>query len=209
MTIALNWELFIAFCGASIALGLLPGPAVGAISSVGLAHGTRAAMMTVAGGLCAAALHMVLVVAATASLFLFLEAWMPLIRWLGVAYLLYLGVQSFLPDRSSARDGAPEVPGNHALFLRGFIANATNPKALGFIAAFFPQFVDAALPVGPQIAMMSASYLIILIIVDTGWGFASGAGNRLFQSKRAKQIKSRISGSIMVGAAAALATVRS
>jgi len=204
----MNWELFIAFCGASAILGLIPGPAIGAISSVGLAHGTRAAMIAVAGGLCAAAVHMILVVAATASLFLFLEAWMPYIRWLGVAYLLYLGVQSFRAA-SSAPDAAKiEPPNQGALFLRGFVASATNPKALGFIAAFFLLFVDPVLPVGPQIAVMSASYLAILIVIDCGWGVLSGTGNVIFQSARADKIKARVSGSVLIFAAAGLATVR-
>jgi len=203
----MNWELFVAFCGASAILGLIPGPAVGAISSVGIAHGTRAAMMTVAGGLCAAALHMALVVAATASLFLFLENWMELIRWIGVGYLIYLGVQSWRASAHAANEQA-DVPRKGALFLRGFIANATNPKALGFIAAFFPQFVDASLPIGPQIVMMSTAYLGILVVIDSGWGFASGTGNRMFQSASAKRIKDRISGSVMIGAAAGLAAVR-
>ncbi len=204
----MNWELFAAFCAASAALALIPGPAVGAITSAGLSHGLRAGLLTAAGGIAAIVVHMALVVGATASLFLFLDNWMPLIRWIGVGYLVYLGVEAWrsasLPPTNETKVSASGA----ALLARGFIVNVTNPKALGFIAAFFPQFIDASLPLGPQIALLSVSYILTVGVIDLGWAILSGHLGRALKSERFIKWRARVSGTALFGAAAGLASVR-
>lgn len=204
----MNWELFAAFCAASAVLAVIPGPAVGAITSTGLSLGIRAGLLTALGGIAAIVVHMALVVGATASLFLFLDHWMPLIRWIGVAYLIYLGVEAWRGAGKNEGALPARRTGPAALFARGFIVNVTNPKALGFIAAFFPQFIDASMPLGQQVALLSASYLIIMGSIDVGWALASGHAHALFQNPVVRKWRGRVSGTVLFGAAAGLASVR-
>ena len=203
-----NWELFSAYCLAVVVLGLLPGPAVGAITATGLAHGTRAAMLVVGGTMVAVVIQMSLIVSFTTSFLDLISEWLPLIRWGGVAYLLYLGFEAF---RSAGKDesaSAVDAPSQAGFALRGFLVNISNPKALGFFVAFFPQFIDTSLPLVFQMAVLAISYFAIMSVIDSSWAIAGGRANHLLQSKRARMWRDRVSGSFLIGAAVALASVR-
>jgi len=205
---SMNWELYAAFCVASAVLALIPGPMVGVITSTGLRYGVRAALLTVAGGTIAMVIHMAVVMLATASIFLFLETWMPLIRWAGVAYLTYLGINALWNSFRPAPDTLPAPPRRRALFTRGLAVNVSNPKTLAFIAAFFPQFIDGALPIGPQLLVLGVSYTFIVTAIDCGWAFTSGKARWLFESDRARRWKERAAGTALLSAATGLASVR-
>lgn len=204
----MNWELYAAFCVATALLALLPGPMVGVISSTGIRYGTRAALLTVGGGVMAMAIHMVIIVAATASVFVLLAGWMPFVRWAGVAYLTYLGLSAIV--KSFRAEHRPErvTPRRSALLLRGLVVNVSNPKPLAFIAAFFPQFIDSTLPIGPQALVIGVSYVAITGVIDAGWALLSGKARWLFENDRARRWKDRAAGSTMLGAALGLASVR-
>lgn len=204
----MNWELFAAFFLASAVLALIPGPMVGVITSTGIRYGTRAALHTVAGGVAAMAIHMIIVVAATASIFLFLETSMPVIRWAGVAYLAYLGADAIWKSFRPAPDKLPAPPRRAALFTRGLAVNVSNPKTLAFIAAFFPQFIDANLPLGPQLILLGITYALVVGAIDVGWAFVSGKARWLFESDGARRWKERAAGTALLGAAAGLASIR-
>lgn len=204
----INWELFAAFCVATAALALLPGPMVGVITSTGIRYGVRPALLSVAGGVSAMTIHMVIMVAATASALHFLTSWMPLIRWVGVAYLCYLGIDALLKSFRDAPHVLPTPPRRSALFIRGLMVNVSNPKPLAFIAAFFPQFIDTSLPIGPQVIVMGVGYVAIGGGIDTGWALVSGRVRWVFESDRARRWKERAAGTALLGAAAGLAAMR-
>jgi len=204
----MNWELYAAFCLATAVLALIPGPMVGVITSTGIRYGSRAALLAVAGGVAAMVIHMTIIVAATASIFVFLDTWMPLIRWAGVAYLCYLALDAFWKSFRDEPHALPAPPRRSALFVRGLAVNVSNPKPLAFIAAFFPQFIDASLPIGSQVLTLGVSYVLIGATIDSGWAFASGKARWLFESDRARRWKERFAGTALLSAAAGLASIR-
>jgi threonine/homoserine/homoserine lactone efflux protein len=204
----MNWELYAAFCAATAVLTLIPGPMVGVITGTGIRFGVRAALLAVAGGVTAMTIHMVIIVVATASMSLFLATWMPLLRWVGVAYLCYLGAAAFLRSFRAEPGETPPEPRRSALFARGLVVNVSNPKPLAFIAAFFPQFIDASLPIGPQVLIMGVSYVAIGGTLDAGWALVSGKARWLFESDRARRWKERVAGTALIGGAAGLASAR-
>jgi homoserine/homoserine lactone efflux protein len=146
----MNWHLFAGFLFITVVLLLTPGPIVTLVISTGATRGVRAALVTVAGTstgnallLTAIALGLNWVLGHAVYLF-------ELLRWLGVAYLLWLGVRAW---RSAGRP-VPPAAGNQVHFWRGLLVALSNPKTLAFFTAFLPQFVDAARPAAPQLAVM-------------------------------------------------------
>jgi len=95
----------------------------------------------------------------------------------GAAYLLWLGVRTF---RAGDRLGAAQAPAGagRSLFAQGLMVGASNPKALLFFSAFFPQFIDPASPVLPQFALLAGTFLagdaLMLLACAAGVGRVAG-----------------------------------
>lgn len=191
----MNWQLFAAFLAITVVLVLTPGPIVTLVISTGSTRGVRAALVTVAGTsagnaalLAAIAFGLSWVVANAGYLF-------EILRWCGAAYLVWLGVNAW---RGAGRASVAPPP-DQVHFLRGFVVALSNPKTIAFFTAFLPQFVDAHLPAGPQLAAMCAASVLIAACTDSGWAVASGLGRRwLMQPARAKLL-ARISGLTLIG----------
>lgn len=169
------------------------------IISNSLRHGLRRSFATVAGDLSANAIQMTLaafgltaIVAASAD-----ALW--IIKWLGVAYLAWIGLKLIL---SNPRAEAPS-PAPGRLFQQGFFTSMANPYAVVFFGALFPQFIDTATPVLPQLLILGVTYLLVdgLILVLWGWTARRTLG-------RMKSLTSgwitRVSGALMLGAAVLL-----
>ncbi len=201
---------FLLFLAASMVLLVVPGPAVFFIVTRSVAHGRTAGLVSVLGihtgsvvQVAAAALGVSAVLAASATAF-------SIVKYLGAAYLLFLGLQRLL--RRS--DGEEE----QALFRRtpaarfygqGIIVEIFNPKTGIFFLAFLPQFVNpAGGPVAIQIAFLGACFIALGVVSDSAYALlADTLAARLRRSASARKRLSRASGVIYLGlgASAALA----
>ena len=206
----LNASLYIAFVVAAALLILSPGPTVMLVTSTSLGSGRRAGLVAVAGSTLAAAIQLAIVVGGLASIVTFAGNYFELIRWAGVGYLIYLGLSTW----RGAGGGDPSKPkaqptsvGLHH-FSRGFLVTLTNPKTLLFHGAFLPQFVDPALPELPQLVLLASTFVVVAGVGDSAWAILAARIGRALSSGRARRIVDRISASIMLGAAVALAAVR-
>jgi homoserine/homoserine lactone efflux protein len=191
----MNWHLFAGFLFITVVLLLTPGPIVTLVISTGATRGVRAALVTVAGTsvgnavlLCAIALGLNWVLGHAVYLF-------ELLRWLGVAYLIWLGVRAW---RSAGRPLAPAA-GNQVHFWRGLLVALSNPKTLAFFSAFLPQFVDPTYPAAPQLALMCAVTVLLAAISDSGWALASGLGRGWFMKPARARLLTRASGLTLIG----------
>lgn len=197
-------SVLLGFIAASAALIAVPGPNIAVIMATGMAHGHRAALTVVAGTTLAQAAQILLVVLGLSVL---LTAWswaFMVIKWTGIAYLVWLGVSAL---RSREADGKAG-PMSGRLFLRGAATALANPKTMIFHAAFLPLFVDPAQPAGPQLAMLAAVFLSLAALIDTVYALAAGGLSRLFTSNRFKTLANRLSGGVMLIAAGWLALRR-
>ena len=134
-------------------LFLTPGPIVTLIVATGARRGTRAALLTVAG---ASAGNAVLVGCIAVGLGWILKTSAEIfdyLRWVGAAYLVFLGIQAW---RHAGATSEAAAPGAHVHAWRGFIVAITNPKTIAFFTAFLPQFLDPTLPVERQLLVMCA-----------------------------------------------------
>jgi threonine/homoserine/homoserine lactone efflux protein len=201
-------QLYLAFVLATTILILIPGPAVTLILATSLAHGARAALVTVAGSSSAIVIHLAITALGMTSLMLLLSEWFEWLRWAGVAYLLYLGVQQWRAKAEASAEGAAATPSSNRLYWRGFVVNATNPKTLFFYAAFFPQFVDPAGPLALQLVVLCVTFLVIATLLDGGYALLGGRLRGALGSPRWTRLRYRLTGSLLIGAGLGLALAR-
>ena len=198
--------LYAAFIGACVLLTLIPGPNVALITANAIAYGVRTGLLTVCATTTALALQLVLVVAGLAALLAAASSAFVWLRWIGVVYLIWLGVKQW---RTIAREEEmqPEPLPVHAILARAAAVGLTNPKTLLFYAALFPQFVDSHLPAAPQIAILGVTLVSVAMTVDALWAITAGRA-RVLLLRRAR-FRNRLTGGLLIGAGVGLAIVRS
>jgi len=132
------------------------------------------------------------------------------VKWVGVAYLLYLAVRQW---RSATRDLREQLDtstdgGRAALVLRGFLVNATNPKGLVFFLAVLPQFVVPAAPLLPQYLAIGVTMVVVDLVV---MGLYTGLAVRLLRwmhTPRQQTVVNRVFSGLFATAAVVLSLVR-
>ena len=204
----MDLNLYLAFVAATTLLILIPGPAVSLIVANSLAYGGRSALVTVAGSSTAILMHLAILALGMTSMLLVLSEWFEVLRWAGVAYLIYLGVQHWRAKPAALDAAAVNSVSQRRLYWQGFVVNATNPKTLFFYAAFFPQFVDPALPATQQMLLLCATFLTIATILDGGYALIGGRLRGYLGDLRRARIRNRITGTLIIGAGLGLALAR-
>ena len=199
-------HLYLAFILAVTILMLIPGPNVALIVANSVTYGVRYGLLTVAGTSAAMIVQLAMTALGMTELLGRLGAWFEWIRWIGVAYLIYLGVMQWRAPVVNLAGIAPEARSARKMFTRALLVSLTNPKTLFFYGAFFPQFVVTSGNVGAQVALLSATFLLLAILVDGGWAFAAGRARRFLTLHG--RLRNRIAGGILVGAGVGLALAR-
>jgi homoserine/homoserine lactone efflux protein len=200
----MNWELFTGFLLITIVLLLTPGPIVTLVISTGATRGMRAALVTVAGTSLGNALLLALIALGLDWVLGHAARLFELLRWMGVAYLVWLGVRTW---RSAARSQARPV-GDQVHFRRGFLVALSNPKTIAFFTAFLPQFVDPTRPAARQLAVMCAVSVLLAAVSDSCWAIAAGLGRAWFARPSRARILVRASGLTLIGGALWLSLAR-
>jgi threonine/homoserine/homoserine lactone efflux protein len=201
-------ELYLAFVAATTVLILLPGPSVLLTVAHAMAYGSRRALLTVAGTSTAIVLQLAVTALGMTSMLLVLSEWFEVLRWAGVAYLVYLGIQLWRAKPVEADSAASLGASQGALFWQGFVVSATNPKSLFFYAAFFPQFVDPGAPPAPQLALLCGSFLVIATVLTAGYALLAERAGTWFRGRRGHLVRNRLTGTLMIGAGLGLALAR-
>ena len=205
----LNLELFAAFAAATAALILIPGPVVTLVIANAIAHGSRTGLATVAGASAGTAVLIAGGAIGLTAMLAFLADIFVWVRWAGVAYLAYLGLKHWRAMigavRAQEMAGAPAAKG---VFWQGALIGVTNPKTVLFYLAFFPQFLDPGLPVGPQLAIMSVAFLIIGLLFDGSYALLAGRIRPWLVGARRSRIRNGITGTLLIGTSIGLALTR-
>ncbi len=197
------------FAAASLALLLVPGPAVLYIVTRSVSQGRGAGLVSVLGvhvgsvvHVAAAALGLSALLASSATAF-------AVVKYAGAAYLVWLGVQK-LRSRSLAADApVPPPVSRRRLFAQGIVVNILNPKTAIFFLAFLPQFVHPQRgPVAIQILVLGGCFILLGMLSDGAYAVLAGLlAGRLRRTVRARRRLDRASGVVFLGlgAGAALA----
>ncbi|WP_050932065.1 LysE family translocator [Aestuariivita boseongensis] len=170
------------------------------IISNSLRHGLRRSTATIAGDLTANAGQMTLAAFGLTALIAASANALFIIKWLGVAYLVWIGLRLIL---SPARSDTPKAAKSGALFRQGFLTSSANPYAVVFFGALFPQFIDPSLPVWPQLLILGVTYLVVDGVILLLWGWAAQRTLGRIRALTGVWLN-RISGALMIGAAVLL-----
>ena len=204
-------EAWLLFTITETVLCLSPGPAVLLVLSVGLTRGWQPGLQASAGILVANLLYFVL--SATSLGAMLLASWelFVLIKWLGAAYLIWLGLKTMFAHGDVA--GAVAAPltsprTGMGTFLHGLVAQGANPKALLFFTALLPQFVNPAVPLTSQIALLAATSVLIEFGVLTGYAVLASRASGLARRPRCVRLINRVGGGLLIGAGAGLARLK-
>jgi len=202
----MSLHVWLSFAAFALVVSLMPGPAVIAVVSSALRGGFRASLAANAGVLVADALFVAAAALGLGAVFVASHAVFVAVRWLGVAYLVYLGVRALL-DRGDAF--AVDVSGgDRRAFRFGLTTQLANPKIMVFFGALLPLFVDPGRPAAPQFVLLGATFILSDALVFGGYGALAHRARELLKSPRATRVTSRITGVAMLGAAARLAAER-
>lgn len=204
-------QTWLLFCATETALCFTPGPAVLLVVSLALARGVPAGLGASFGILAANSAYFV--VSATSLGAILLASWHVffLIKWVGAAYLIWLGLRMiFFPAvRAPAERPGPSQPGfRPGAFGHGFVTQAANPKALVFFTALLPQFIDPAGAVPLQVMILGVSAVLIELAVLGIYVAACHGARRWVGDARFATPLQRVGGVFLVGAGARLAVTR-
>ncbi|ABC30632.1 putative threonine efflux protein [Hahella chejuensis KCTC 2396] len=200
--------MLLSFIVATALITLAPGPSMLLVIANTLRSGLGQGIYTSLGVVVADAILLCLTVSGLGAL-VQTSAWaFNLLKWFGVAYLAYLGVRQ-LCSQPSAEDlsGATEVAKQNP-FKQGLGVTLLNPKIIGFFIAFFPQFLDASAPVGPQLMTLGPLFLVIVFLILAGYAMAANRVRRWLAGAQAQSVLNKSSGVALLvcGAAAGLTT---
>ena len=198
----MNLDLYLAFVLAAFVLIVVPGPSILLILSSSLAGGRQPGMRTVFGTSLAMAIQLLIGVVGLVTAMNVLSDWLSELRWLGIAYLVYLGIRHW--RYTSQLERTIDQIG----FWQGFLVSLTNPQTLFFFAAFLPQFVDPAQPVTRQLGVLAATFWGMALLVDTTYVLGADWLRPYVEGPRSGRVRGRIVGTLLIGAAFALALVR-
>lgn len=210
----MTWQTWLLFVTTVFFLSGTPGPNMLLALSHGIRFGARKAVATGIGTVLALTLLQIISVTGLGALLAASETAFQVVKWCGVAYLLFIGVKTWRaqePVNVSAAEAAhAEAKATPAwkLGAQAFVVCFSNPKAIVFLVALFPQFIDTTAPLVPQVTILAITFAVCEFL----WimAYASGGGRLVPILKRAGfgRLVNRLSGGMLIGAGAVLAAVR-
>ena len=186
-----------------------PGPNMLLAMTHGIHHGVRRTTVTCLGLMTALGIVMLGSAAGLGALLAASEKLFSLVKYAGAAYLIWLGIKTWRAEPKQVQEVADDNSAHTPwmMFRTGFLVAMSNPKAFVFFTALFPQFMDARLPQGPQLAILAATFYVI----EASWQFAYASGGArlagwLNTASRLKMVN-KVSGGAFMGAGVLLTGV--
>ncbi len=185
---------------------IIPGPTILLVVSYALTEGRRSAVAIVAGVVLGDLTAMTVSIAGLGALLSASAALFTVMKWVGAAYLVYLGVTMWRSstglERQMLEEGAPGANGRSPWGMLGhsFAVTALNPKGIVFFVAFLPQFVSPQRPVLPQLLILGGTFLVLAFLNAAGYALMAGSVRTLLRRPRTIRNVQRAGGSLLIGA---------
>jgi len=194
------FDHWLAFAAASAVMLAIPGPTVLLVVSYALGQGRRSGLATTAGvalgdftAMTASMLGLGVLLATSAALFTGL-------RWIGAAYLIYLGIKLWrAPVGEIGTEEAAETKG-WRMFLHAYAVTALNPKSIVFFVAFLPQFFLATAPIVPQMVLFEVTFLVLATVNAASYALLASAARRAVRRPEIQRRVNRVGGTMLIGA---------
>ncbi|QDX28656.1 homoserine/homoserine lactone efflux protein [Dickeya poaceiphila] len=199
-------DWWLAYLVTTLILSLSPGSGAINTMSTSISHGYRGAIASIAGLQLGLTIHIVLVGIGLGALLSQSVLAFDALKWLGAAYLIWLGIQQWRSAGSLDLQTLANSMPRRRLFKRAILVNLTNPKSIVFLAALFPQFIIPHQPQAMQYLVLGVTTVVVDIIVMIG--YATLAQRIALWLKGPRQIKqlNRTFGSLFILVGALLAT---
>ncbi len=201
-------ETFLAYVLACAILSIVPGPNVTVIVANSLRGGIRAGMASVAGTQLGVFIALIVLAAGLQVVIQSAGMVFDIIRMLGAAYLVWLGVKMLLSSgRLDIEQASAPAQPISSYFWQGCLVFLSNPKALVFFGAFIPQFVDPSRDAFPQVVVLGLTFMAVTTTLDSGYAVAAGKAREMLSRSRVRMVEC-FSGLCMVGGGLWLALSR-
>jgi homoserine/homoserine lactone efflux protein len=202
-------ETWLAFVVAAWLISLSPGAGAISCMAAGMRYGYARAMWNILGLQLGILFVLAIVAAGLGAIIAASTTLFAAVKWLGAAYLVYLGIRQWRAPAAPVTDAGADVTGTpRQLVMRGFLVNATNPKGIVFMLAVLPQFIDPALPQLPQYLVCGATLFFTDLVVMSGYTGLAAKVLRVLREPHHVRWVNRTFGGLFVAAGAVLATFR-
>jgi threonine/homoserine/homoserine lactone efflux protein len=171
----------------------------------GVTVGWRLAAITALGSLTAITCIMTLSFTGLGVVIASSERVFSLIKWAGAAYLIYLGVMCLMSKQDSytkAKEDSQTASRSH--YLSGFIVGASNPKAIVFFTALFPQFIATDAPLMPQYLIFASTFVVMELSWLLFYAYLGARSSNWLLAKGRAKVFNRLTGGVFIGAGALL-----
>jgi threonine/homoserine/homoserine lactone efflux protein len=189
------------FLVAALTLLVIPGPAIIYIVTRSIDQGRRAGLVSVLGIATGSVFHVIAAAFGLSALLASSAVAFNGVRYLGAAYLIFLGIRKFLGKDELEQSMPAEAMSLRRIFFQGVLVNTFNPKTALFFFAFLPQFVDPARgPVASQILFLGFSFTVLGACTDGIWALLSGTiGSSLKRHRGFLRSQRYVAGSVYLG----------
>ena len=206
----MSLETWLAFFAACWVISLSPGAGAIASMSCGLQYGFWRGYWNALGLQLGLVLQIAIIAAGVGAILAASATAFQVIKWFGVAYLVYLAVKQWraLPADISDDSAVRPIGKPLSLVFRGFLVNVSNPKALIFMLAVLPQFINPHAALLPQYLIIAATMVTVDLMVMAGYTGLAAKVLRLLRTPRQQRRMNRTFAGLFLGAATLLATIR-
>ncbi len=203
----MSWTTWWIFLTTETVLSLTPGPAVLCVLSSALRAGARKSVASSLGILTANAGYFVLSATGVGALLVASYNLFFAVKWIGAAYLIFLGLRALL-GKSSMLTAEPRAVRERRLFADAVLVQASNPKAILFFTALLPQFINPRSSIAPQVAILGVTSVVAEFFILFAYGLLAGRASAIAREPRYASWTNRVAGSLLIGAGAGLATLK-
>jgi len=195
------------FLATAMVLLAIPGPAVLYVVTRSIEMGRAGGVSSVAGITTGTVVHVTLATAGLSSLILASTVAFDAVKYVGAAYLVFLGIRRLVTRKEETLDGDRAPRTRRRAYTQGIVVNLTNPKTIVFVFAFLPQFVDVnAGHVWLQVLVLGFSFAGLGFLSDSAYALAAGTvADRLRGSRGIARFERWFGGSVLVGLGVAAA----
>ena len=206
----MSLETWLAFFAACWVISLSPGAGAIASMSCGLQYGFWRGYWNALGLQLGLILQIAIIAAGVGAILAASATAFQIIKWFGVAYLVYLAVKQWraLPADLSDESAVRPIGKPLSLVFRGFLVNVSNPKALVFMLAVLPQFINPHEPLLPQYVAITVTMISVDLLVMAGYTGLAAKVLRLLRTPKQQRRMNRTFAGLFLGAATLLATIR-
>ncbi len=206
----MTYQLWLLFIMTEAVLSMTPGPAVLFVLSQAIKRGPAKSIWASCGILSANTVYFALSATSLGAVIVASYRLFFLVKWIWAAYLVYLGLSSFLGKSSvlSLPQESSDVRTGPRILRDGFVLQAANPKALLFFTAILPQFIDAHQNVAFQILVLGVSSIVVEFVILVVYGELAGRALSTARNPRFEKLTNRIAGSLLITAGVGIARLR-